>query len=141
MHSTLSKQQLALAQIQRALLCYGTHKDFVSAITLAGAADELCGAELKRRGITHALDDHVEILQGVEGSLGYPVTDQKKWHSDLNWPRNELKHWNDASVTSLTLDWQEEARDLIERAITNFTTLYEDHVTDEMRDFLVTSEK
>lgn len=141
MHGTITKRQIASIQIHRALECYGIHNDYVSTLTLAGAADEICGAELKRQGISHALDEHIQLLRSVESAFGYPVTDEKNWRISLNRPRNELKHWNDPKILSLTLDWKDEAEDMLDRAITNFITLYEDHFTDQMHDFIAGSLK
>src|ERR1035437_531271 len=139
MHCTFTKRQIAHSQIQHALECFSTHQDYISTITLAGAAEEICGKALKRRKITHALDDQIRLLQAIERKLGGPETKTEDWIAHLNRPSNELKHWSILGISEVTADWREEARAMLDRAITNYMTLYEDHVTDEMHAFIVTS--
>jgi hypothetical protein len=136
MHHALTKNQIALVQIHRALRCYRIHRDYVSAITLAGAAEEICGAELKRGKKSHALDERIWIFQSVETVLlGRSATDRKTLNPRLNRTRNELKHWNDSSIQSLDLDWRGEAEEMLDRAISNFFKLNGGHGSVEIAKF------
>jgi hypothetical protein len=136
MHHALTKNQIALVQIHRALRCYRTHRDYVSAITLAGAAEEICGAELKRGKKSHALDERIRIFQSVETVLlGRSATDRKALNPRLNRTRNELKHWNDSSIQSLDVDWRGEAEEMLDRAISNFFKLNGGHGSVEIAKF------
>lgn len=136
---TFTKQEIALAQIQRALDCYQQQFDYISAITLAGAAEEMCGVRLEGKNkCSSALSNQILVLREIEKKLYSSSSTEEKWNEYLNKPRNEIKHWREASILKLTFDWKKEAHNMLDRAISNYMGLYGD-VTNEMGDFLAES--
>ena len=57
---TLTKQQVAEHQLERALRLFLDERDYVSAITLAGASEEILGRLLAKEGKEHALGSFVK---------------------------------------------------------------------------------
>jgi hypothetical protein len=96
-------------------------QDPIPAITLAGAAEEILGKLVKNMGGVHVLEEDVkescELFQTVFGGVGNP----KEFADLMNNPRNELKHL--MSGDPVEFDLEEEAVNLIHRAIANFEKL------------------
>lgn len=117
---TLTKIQIAERQLTKAieLFCEG---DPLPAITLAGAAEEILGKLVKSGGGVTALEeeikDRLDLYQTVFGAAG----DSKAFADLMNNPRNELKHRMSGAAVELNLE--EEAVNLIQRAIDNFQKL------------------
>jgi len=80
-----SKQNIAMRQIERSIDLYLNHKDYISAISLAGAAEEMLGNIAKAQG-----------SQSLLGSLYPRFSDEFGKYSvfsdKVNFVRNELKH-------------------------------------------------
>jgi len=117
----LTKIEIAEQQLLCAIELFCSGEQIVSAITLAGAAEEILGKLVDRIGQTSALEEEVkeqcELFEVVFGRAG----DQKMIRELQNNARNELKHLR--STDSVELDLEQEAVNLIERAITNFQQL------------------
>jgi hypothetical protein len=64
---TLSSEEVALRQLEQAISLFLDERDFVSALTLAGAAEEILGNLLKRADMPHALE---EIIEGSLKIIG-----------------------------------------------------------------------
>lgn len=65
---SLTQLQVALHQLDRAALLFLDAGDFISAITLAGAADSITGETLKARGVDATLDREKQFLKVGEAS-------------------------------------------------------------------------
>ena len=86
-----SKLGLAERQLDRAIILYLDEKDYISAITLAGVAEEILGKILNKNGQKNAIDDYIEgfLSHDIDGEL----KDYEKWFvKELNYYRNNLKH-------------------------------------------------
>lgn len=116
----LTKFQIAERQLAVAIELFCAH-DPLPAITLAGAAEEILGKLVWDGGQLSALDEEVkdrcDLYQTVFGHAGDP----KVFVDLMNTPRNELKHRMSGAPVELNLD--EEAVNLIQRAIDNFQKL------------------
>ena len=116
----LTKFQVAEQQLTKAIELFCAH-DPLPAITLAGAAEEILGKLVKDNGGATALEEEIkdrcELYQTVFGRSGDP----KVFANLMNNPRNELKHRVSGAPVELNLD--EEAVNLIQRAIDNFLKL------------------
>lgn len=101
------------------LFCSGER--IISAITLAGAAEEILGKLVTGTGQTNSLEreinDQCEEFKSFFGRDGDPKTFREL---EIN-ARNELKHRR--SGNNLEIDLEQEAVNLIERAINNFKVL------------------
>ncbi|HWG70807.1 MAG TPA: hypothetical protein VN692_15440 [Steroidobacteraceae bacterium] len=118
---TLSKLQLAEIQIDRAIRLYLDEADFVCAITLAGAADELLGKLRALSGREPIVEHYADVVSKINVALGGETIDKKGAISELNSARDSLKHFHDGK--SVTFDFAEEAYELIDRAVSNLWLL------------------
>ncbi len=116
----LTKFEVAEKQLAKAIELFCAQEP-LPAITLAGAAEEILGKLVKDGGGLNALEEEVkdrcDFYQTVFGHSG----DTKVFTDLMNNPRNELKHR--MSGNPLELNLEEEAVNLIQRAIDNFQRL------------------
>ena len=117
----LTKIEIAEQQLLHAIELFCSGDQIVCAITLAGAAEEILGKLVGRIGKTNSLEVEVkDQCEMFESFFGRPAN--PKVFRDLeNNARNELKHL--CSTDSIELDLEQEAVNLIERAIINFQQL------------------
>ena len=119
----LTKRRIALIQLEQSvkLLSEG---DAVSALTLAGAAEEILGRAAARKG--HR--PRVEVLAAWVGSLcdylKKPRPSVKELVRDQNQPRNHLKHQDDGRSIYVDYNWRFEAEEMILRAMYNYHDAY-----------------
>lgn len=132
-----TKREIADAQLARALALFIDNDDYLCAITLAGAADEIYGnlyraivaqdaaANLNRQedkpDPRAAIDYEVEALQAIGAHFGDEI-DQKSAIGALNNARNAMKHYT-ASGDPVKLDAADEAAEIIDRAVRNVMLL------------------
>jgi hypothetical protein len=122
---TYSKLELGGIQLDRALSLFLDEGDYVSAITLAHAAQELLDDwyRLKVRGDPLARETALRSDLDATMAFGRLVLkvdlDEKKDVAPLlNGAANALKHGG--GDPDLTLDFEFEARDVLDRAIRNY---------------------
>jgi len=121
---TLSNLEIARRQLDRSITLYLDEKDYVSALTLAGAAEEILGKLLNEEGKEHWLDN---ISKGALRALGFQkkmldTSEAKKTKKDIvnlaNHHKNRVKHYNDNGTITFTVN--AEAAGMIDRAISNY---------------------
>lgn len=124
---TITNLEIAERQLERAIEIFLDKKDYVSALTLAGAAEEILGKILNQRGDVHWLD---KILDGALRALGFrkrtfDSPEAKKARKEVaalaNYHKNRMKHYNAGG--SLTFEPYLEAVEMIERAMSNYSKL------------------
>ncbi|MDB5966280.1 MAG: hypothetical protein JWQ72_2780 [Polaromonas sp.] len=124
---TLSNLEVAHRQIERAIAIFFDEKDYVSALTLAGAAEEILGKLLNKEGKKHWLDS---ISDGALRALGFQKKDLKtpeaaqarKEIADIaNRHKNMVKHYNNDGTITFLVDVA--AAEMIDRAISNYFDL------------------
>jgi hypothetical protein len=131
------KVEVAKAQIERALRLFVYERDFISAATLAGAADGILECILIRRG---KADDRLgvnsfEEMRALYASLMGDESEANlkaigKW---MNRPRNALKHYDlGDNDTAIDFNIQMAAEDLIDRAISDFLSVTGEWPDDEL---------
>jgi hypothetical protein len=132
MIETLSKRRIAQDQIIGAVEMYERAR-YVCATTLAGAADEILGSLLRKKGVPtgHELCiDRDERLWDFAGSRSAEVAKMRPTRKEigrrLNRSRNEFKHNDTGSGlnrrTQHVLEF--EAEEMLMRAIGNYYRLY-----------------
>lgn len=126
----LSKLNAAKRQIQTAIDLYFLHGDMLSVMTLAGAAEELCGNLLARKGKQNIL----AIMSAEAERRGLQLTD-KELYNRASSMRNALKHANDPSEDDFLFD-DEAAVLMLIRAVINYQLL-DQPLSDEMEKFIV----
>jgi hypothetical protein len=113
-----TKRRIAIIQLERSLELLEAG-DFVSSLTLAGAAEEIFGRMAQRKG--H--EPRVESLADYSGSLyewvKKPRPSKKQLIAKENSTRNHLKHQDDGRNITVIADFRFEAEDMILRAMFN----------------------
>ena len=132
--SPLTRVQAAQIQLERAIVLYLEEKDFVSAITLAGAAEEILGKAIAAARGEPVVESSAAAISGFSVALGGDPVEKKDAISLMNYARDSLKHFGDGS--SVDCDFEEEAFELIDRAVSNFWGLTQQQ-TPSMTRFLI----
>lgn len=117
----LSNLEISKRQLNRAIDLFLFENDFVSALTLAGAAEEILGKLLKLSHNKHALDELIDnalVLNEItKGSSEGPQA-RKKIANFHNFFKNKMKHYNQEGSVCFSVDYY--AAQIIDRAITNY---------------------
>lgn len=120
-HQKLTKIDIAEQQLLHAIELFCSDERIVSAITLAGAAEEILGKLVSGARQTNSIESEVtdkcELFESFFGRVENPKT----FYAQENHARNELKHIGNGN--DVELDLEQEAVNLIERAINNFKML------------------
>ena len=113
-HHEITKLQAAERQIRTACDLYFLHGDLLSLMTLAGAAEEICGNILRREGKKNILGImHEEALRS-----GLNLTEEALY-SRASKLRNALKHAKSPGEDKFTFD-EEAAVLMLVRAVINY---------------------
>jgi len=121
--TTYEKDFVARQQLETAIRLFEEGADFLSVITLAGAADEIVGRLAQEAGVSSSLDSLKAATLAMHQHL-FQEPGDAKWIADrANRARNALKHLNTGQGRTVTLDPVEEASDMLDRAITNYWSL------------------
>ncbi len=115
---THNKLDAAEHQLERALELFLNEKDYLSAITLAGASEEILGRMVDSQDQKNAIQALSSATCAVHLKLFGQELPRKHAIGKINEVRDWLKHYTDGS--SLEFDAYSAAYDMIDRAITNF---------------------
>jgi len=118
----ISKVDIATSQLDTSIQLYIDKTDLVSAVTLAGAAEEILGNLIRAQGKTTALEEVLNRLCEMHKSAFEEEPDRKLYADLRNGIRNEFKHL--CSGKSLEINLDGEASQLINRAIDNYRKLF-----------------
>ena len=129
---TITNLDAAEIQLRRAILLFLEEQDFVSALTLAGAAEEILGMLLREKGQQSALDTLIETSCRLEKKFMGSSSLPKEVARLANVFRNRLKHYNSQEAITFSAGWY--AAEMIDRAIQNYRSLT-GQVTKEMTRF------
>ena len=101
---------LALEQLDMALALFLEKRSYVSALTLAGAAEEILGKALELQNRSHALDEWYDQVNDVWG------VPRKEYIKKTNAARNVAKHLSSREEMTVEFDVETEAAWLLVRA-------------------------
>lgn len=123
MHMTINKLDVAVAQLETALELYFSNGCRISITTLAGAAEEILGRYIEIKDEETALAETVRIVC----LLHYKRCGSTPKHAPIkaraNFAKNSFKHMNLEDDFDITIDVEEEAIDMLNRAIDNYWKL------------------
>ena len=114
------KTDIAVKQLETAIKLFLERKDYICAITLAGASEEILGKLVERVDKKSAIKSLIESLKTI---YSINISDKELISKHLNFARNTLKHANVTDEDKVELDAQTEAISLILRAIDNLIRL------------------
>jgi hypothetical protein len=110
-----SKSEVARIQLERAIDMFFEIEDYVSAVTLSGASEEITKCMLEREGKTPAIN---EVKTWVDEN--HPVSDLNgSFFKHANFTRNGLKHFSDPAEDTIEVN-KAEAVSWLCRAILNY---------------------
>lgn len=122
MTTLITKPEIASIQLRTALqhFCGG---DYIPAITLAGAAEEILGKLANAAGIKNALEEDVSFIEARlhVRDCAIPRKDLITW---MNRYRDQLKHIGVSPSDPVAINAFEAADDMIERAVQNYLHVY-----------------
>lgn len=121
----LSKLDIALAQVERAIVLALDDSDFISAVTLAGAAEEILGSLLKLEGRQSSYIGLKRTLDYAHESVRAEKLSGKEFNLLANGVRNHFKHHS--NTETIEVDPEQEACNMVHRAISNYTSLEHEH--------------
>ena len=113
---TYSLINLATQQLNVAVSLFLTRKSFVSALTLAGAADKILAQALSHRRQQNSLDLRYKIMEPI---LTMRHQTKEDFIKDENRALNAIKRVKSAREPPVTLDLEEAAYSMIVRACHN----------------------
>lgn len=123
MQQTYTKQAIAEHLLDRALLLFLDEKDYLSALNLAGAAEETLGSLVKAAGHKNALASLVDAVRAIGQHLHGTDTAQRDVADRANYAKNSIKHMRRPDESTVSFDAAEEAYDMLERGIGNYFLL------------------
>ena len=132
--STHQLTSLAAEQLDAAIELFLTGRSDVSALTLAGAAEEILGQAVKFSGGENALMQAYEVTAQTHGILH---GNRLKWQDFVdgeNIARNAVKHMKKRGQSTVETDLRRAAQWMIARACANYERA-EFARTDRMREF------
>jgi hypothetical protein len=118
----ISKVDIATEQLYTAIQFYLDKSNLISAITLAGAAEEILGNLVKQQGKSNAFEFILDILCYIHKAISKGEANRKEYANARNRIKNEFKHL--CSGGSLEVNLDKEAGELIDRAIKNYQRLF-----------------
>ena len=118
----MSKVDIAAAQLDTAIQLYLDKSDLVSAVTLAGAAEEILGKLVSQKGKINAFEEVLDILCEMHEAAFNADPNRKEYAKLQNGVRNEFKHICSGETLEVNLD--NETSEMIERAIKNYRKLF-----------------
>ena len=132
-YDILPQEEVALIQMHRAILIYLEGEDYISPITLAGAAEEIYAQMLKEDGKQSVYDEIKESSRKSQKELDWEASSNKEFNFMMNQTRNILKHRSaDGHVGA---SFRMESMKMIHRAIKSYMKLY-DKNTDLIKKYL-----
>ena len=117
----LSAESIAESQLLAAIGLWRS-EDYLPALTLAGAAEEILGKRLRKLGREPSFNQLRDLIVALARQEGEIDPDLEKTVGDmLNDTRNALKHYG--GDDSLEIDLRADCLEMLERAIANYQAL------------------
>lgn len=123
MHKTINKLDVAVAQLETALELYFSNGCRISVTTLAGAAEEILGRYIEKEGEETALAETVRIVCLLHEKRCGTTPNHKPIKNRANFARNSFKHMELEGDFEITVDVEEEAINMLNRATDNYWKL------------------
>lgn len=130
----ITKRKIAEIQLLRAVILLEDENDAISALTLAGAAEEILGKMAQQKGHSTAFDDWAvyhrsfwdyAVKRANEEGRTITAPDDKTLKRKINSTRNELKHNDRGKNVRVEAMFNYDAEDMLLRALRNYLKLYD----------------
>jgi len=134
MPTSTPKIEIASQLLDTALRHYFNEPpEYFASICLAGAAEELLGRHVEAKGGESSLSsikNGAVRLSKLLNENGEPAT-AKAIHNLMNNAKNSTKHMNGDADSKIEFDPRVEAKDLLDRGVTNYYQLMEHYELEE----------
>lgn len=120
-----AKMRVASELLEEALRLYFDGKSYFAALHLAGGAEEILGTYVTRTGEQNAFKSLHAAAVRLSAALnpdGKP-SDRHEMQGLMNYARNRTKHLNELGDDEIHFDPRIQAKDMLDRAVTNYYTL------------------
>lgn len=123
MNQTVTKRDAADRLIARASHLIQAERDFLCAIVLAGAAEDLLAEMINPTGKGDVPAARRQLAEASAKLLpgASPERFRMRMRDAYNWLRHSGQH---ASAPTITFDAEQEARDILDRATDNYWTAF-----------------
>ena len=121
----INKSEIAQTQLKEAIALF-LDKNFLCAITLAGAAEAILAGLLNSRGEHSVVEASFKSIQTIREATGLTIMGNRQKNEIFNqWntARNTLKHHNNKDEEAVTINLFDEAYWMIKRALANTSKL------------------
>lgn len=115
-----SKLELAVHQLDRAIKLFIDEHDYISAITLSGAAEEISGKLLEGKTGTNEFKELIEECLELSSRTPGGAIEAKEFREIFTHHRNELKHIGSGADISISAAC---AHQFVDRAMQNLRRL------------------
>lgn len=116
------KLEIADEMLNSAIAFFFDHQYF-AALNLAGVAQELYGKQVRLRGSIDQIQEIVKFSTELAAKHANPSATQDELRKFALSPKNGIKHFNNASDRYIKIDAQDEARLMIEDALSEHSKL------------------
>lgn len=123
MHKTINKLDVAAAQLETAIELYFSNGCRISVTTLAGAAEEILGRYLEIKDQETALAEMVRIVCLLHKKRCGTTPKHAPIKASANFAKNSFKHMAFEDDFDIAVDVEDEAIDMLNRAIDNYWKL------------------
>lgn len=127
----MEKRDIALRQLRAAAKHYNS-REFVCAITLAGAAEEILGKIARKSKGNNQLDFELQYLKEVYKYMSVKTPSDKEIRKDINFIKNELKHNESEDNKWIGGNFENEAAVLFIKAVKNYFNSFDEFPKDRI---------
>jgi hypothetical protein len=114
-----TKRRIALIKMEQSLNLLVSGGP-VSALTLAGAAEEILGRIVQRKGKKPSVESLADWVGSIYDWAGKPRPSKKKLIASENRVRNELKHQDDGRNVTIEADFRFHCEEMLLRCMYNY---------------------
>ena len=118
-----TRVDLAVEQLEVALGLFLEDRSVVSALTLAGAAEEVLGTAVVFRGGENAMKEKYEAMNASYQAFGGAPLKWKAFSEGENEARNAAKHMRTPDESTIEVDMKDAALWMLVRACANYDRL------------------
>lgn len=126
----MDKKDIALQQLFDSAILY-EQGHYVSALTLAGAAEEIFGKIAGKRTGTNQMRDELEYLKSIYRHFYHPCPPDKVLRDRINKTKNEAKHNDSGENLWVKSDFENEFVLIFVKAIKNYFNAYNEMPNDQ----------
>ena len=121
----INKLDVAISQLETALELYLSNGCRISVTTLAGAAEEILGRYLEIKGEETALAQTIRVICLLHKKRCGMTPQHAPIKTRANFAKNSFKHMDLQGDFDIKVDVEEEAIDMLNRAVDNYWKLTE----------------